>query len=68
MCVQLLDSAWTDLQKASEAQKALGDGGHAPSDNVLLKHPTILLRLFIMSYLRSLKLKKFISYQKDDIL
>ncbi|KAM3584943.1 uncharacterized protein V6R79_003180 [Siganus canaliculatus] len=48
----LLDSAWSDLQKAAEAQQEAGPpGGHAPSDILLLKHPTILLRLFIMSYL-----------------
>lgn len=47
--VQLLDSAWSDLHKASEAQTARG---HAPSDITQLRHPTILLRLFIMSYLR----------------
>ncbi|XP_054882155.1 solute carrier family 22 member 13 isoform X2 [Poeciliopsis prolifica] len=44
----LLDSAWSDLHKASEAQTA---GGPAPSDITQLRHPTILLRLFIMSYL-----------------
>ncbi|XP_075904667.1 solute carrier family 22 member 13 isoform X3 [Nelusetta ayraudi] len=51
-CINLLlDSAWTDLQKAAEAQQVLQDRGHTPSDTVLLKHPTILLRLFTMSYL-----------------
>ncbi|KAM4560369.1 solute carrier family 22 member 6 isoform 2-T2 [Odontesthes bonariensis] len=47
---QLLDSAWSDLQKATEAQVE-APGGPAPSDIGHLKHPTILLRLFIMSYL-----------------
>ncbi|XP_043965584.1 solute carrier family 22 member 13 isoform X1 [Gambusia affinis] len=44
----LLDSAWSDLHKASEAQTARG---HAPSDITHLRHPTILLRLFVMSFL-----------------
>uniref|UniRef100_UPI0037E91F98 solute carrier family 22 member 13 n=1 Tax=Semicossyphus pulcher TaxID=241346 RepID=UPI0037E91F98 len=48
---QLLDSAWSDLQKASEAQKEHPPEGHTPSDIIHLRHPTILLRLFIMSYL-----------------
>ncbi|XP_051283078.1 solute carrier family 22 member 13 isoform X2 [Dicentrarchus labrax] len=47
----LLDSAWSDLQKATEVQKELPPGGHAPSDIIHLRHPTVLLRLFIMSYL-----------------
>ncbi|KAL7370252.1 hypothetical protein ABVT39_023690 [Epinephelus coioides] len=47
----LLDSTWSDLQKASEAQKEQPPGGHAPSDIIHLRHPTVLLRLFIMSYL-----------------
>ncbi|XP_074482928.1 solute carrier family 22 member 6 isoform X1 [Sebastes fasciatus] len=47
----LLESTWSDLQKATEAEKAEPSGGHAPSDIIHLKHPTILLRLFIMSYL-----------------
>ncbi|XP_039998312.1 organic cation transporter-like protein isoform X2 [Xiphias gladius] len=47
----LLDSAWSDLQKSPEAQKEEAPGGHAPSDITHLRHPTILLRLFIMSYL-----------------
>lgn len=47
----LLDSTWSDLQKASEAQKEQPPGGHAPSDIMHLRHPTVLLRLFIMSYL-----------------
>uniref|UniRef100_A0A672HUJ6 Si:dkey-190l8.2 n=1 Tax=Salarias fasciatus TaxID=181472 RepID=A0A672HUJ6_SALFA len=52
VCVQLLDSAWSDLQKAAEAQKAeTPAGGHAPCDIAHLRHPTVLLRLFIMSYL-----------------
>lgn len=47
----LLDSAWSDLQKATKAQKTPPPGDHAPSDIVHLRHPTVLLRLFIMSYL-----------------
>ncbi|XP_070786936.1 solute carrier family 22 member 13 [Enoplosus armatus] len=47
----LLDSAWSDLQKATEAQNEQPPGGHAPSDIIHLRHPTVLLRLFIMSYL-----------------
>ncbi|XP_021167030.2 organic cation transporter-like protein isoform X1 [Fundulus heteroclitus] len=48
----LLDSAWSDLQSAAEAQaQTAGGGGHAPGDVAHLRHPTILLRLFIMSYL-----------------
>ncbi|XP_034535198.1 solute carrier family 22 member 13 [Notolabrus celidotus] len=47
----LLDSAWSDLQKATEAQKERPPEGHTPSDIIHLRHPTILLRLFIMSYL-----------------
>ncbi|XP_073351574.1 solute carrier family 22 member 13 isoform X1 [Pagrus major] len=47
----LLDSAWSDLQKATEAQEEPPPGGHAPSDIMHLRHPTVLLRLFIMSYL-----------------
>ncbi|XP_049921390.1 solute carrier family 22 member 6 isoform X1 [Epinephelus moara] len=47
----LLDSTWSDLQKATEAQKEQPPGGHAPSDIIHLRHPTVLLRLFIMSYL-----------------
>uniref|UniRef100_A0A3Q2QME6 Solute carrier family 22 member 13 n=1 Tax=Fundulus heteroclitus TaxID=8078 RepID=A0A3Q2QME6_FUNHE len=48
----LLDSAWSDLQSAAEAQtQTAGGGGHAPGDVTHLRHPTILLRLFIMSYL-----------------
>ncbi|XP_070711778.1 solute carrier family 22 member 6 isoform X2 [Pempheris klunzingeri] len=50
-CLDLLDSAWSDLQKATEAQKELRPGGHAPSDIIHLRHPTVLQRLFIMSYL-----------------
>ncbi|XP_041834722.1 solute carrier family 22 member 13 isoform X2 [Melanotaenia boesemani] len=46
----LLDSAWSDLQKSTEAQMETL-GAHAPSSITHLKHPTILLRLFIMSYL-----------------
>ncbi|XP_059190298.1 si:dkey-190l8.2 isoform X2 [Centropristis striata] len=47
----LLDSAWSDLQKVSTTQKEQPPGSHAPSDIVHLRHPTVLLRLFIMSYL-----------------
>ncbi|XP_071335729.1 solute carrier family 22 member 13 isoform X1 [Trachinotus anak] len=47
----LLDSALSDLQKSTEAQKEEPPGGHAPSDMIHLRHPTVLLRLFIMSYL-----------------
>ncbi|XP_054479647.1 solute carrier family 22 member 13 isoform X2 [Anoplopoma fimbria] len=47
----LLDSAWSDMQKATEAQKEQSPGGPAPSDIIHLKHPTVLLRLSIMSYL-----------------
>ncbi|CAJ1087456.1 solute carrier family 22 member 13 [Xyrichtys novacula] len=47
----LLDSALSDLQKASEAQKEPPPSGPASSDISHLRHPTILLRLFIMSYL-----------------
>ncbi|XP_049426040.1 solute carrier family 22 member 6 [Epinephelus fuscoguttatus] len=47
----LLDSTWSDLQKATEAQKEQPPGGHVPSDIIHLRHPTVLLRLFIMSYL-----------------
>nr|XP_020516965.1 solute carrier family 22 member 13-like isoform X1 [Labrus bergylta] len=43
----LLDSTWSDLQKASEDPPE----GHALSDIIYLRHPTVLLRLFIMSYL-----------------
>lgn len=50
--VQILDSAWSDLQKANEVQEKVVAGGHAPCDIILLKHPTIVLRLVIMSYLR----------------
>ncbi|XP_068458118.1 si:dkey-190l8.2 isoform X2 [Clinocottus analis] len=49
-CLELL--LWSDLQKDSEPQKEEPPGGHAPSDIIIhLKHPTVLLRLFIMSYL-----------------
>ncbi|KAK5611038.1 hypothetical protein CRENBAI_022844 [Crenichthys baileyi] len=48
----LLDSAWSELQNAAEAKtQTAGGGGHTPSDITHLRHPTILLRLFIMSYL-----------------
>ncbi|MEQ2298971.1 hypothetical protein AMECASPLE_010648 [Ameca splendens] len=48
----LLDSAWSELQNATEATtQTAGSGGHTPSDITHLRHPTILLRLFIMSYL-----------------
>lgn len=47
----LLDSAWSDLQKATEVQKVAPPTGHTPDDITPFRHPTILLRLFIMSYL-----------------
>ncbi|MEQ2266529.1 hypothetical protein XENORESO_009208 [Xenotaenia resolanae] len=48
----LLDSAWSEPQNAAEAKtQTAGSGGHTPSDITHLRHPTILLRLFIMSYL-----------------
>ncbi|KAM7365827.1 hypothetical protein PAMP_016729 [Pampus punctatissimus] len=47
----LLDLAWSDLQKATEVQREKPPGGHAPSDIIHLRHPTVLLRLSIMSYL-----------------
>ena len=56
--MQLLDSACLDLQKASEAQEKVLLEGHTPSDIAHLKHPTVLLRLFVMSYLRSRKSEK----------
>ncbi|XP_056226700.1 solute carrier family 22 member 6 isoform X3 [Seriola aureovittata] len=49
--VPLLDSTWSDLQKSTDVQKEEPPGGHAPSDIIHLRHPTVLLRLFIMSYL-----------------
>ncbi|XP_039907661.1 solute carrier family 22 member 6 isoform X1 [Simochromis diagramma] len=46
----LLDSAWSDLQKATEAQREDPvTGDHASSDIIHLKHPTVLMRLFVMS-------------------
>ncbi|XP_017290049.1 solute carrier family 22 member 6 isoform X2 [Kryptolebias marmoratus] len=48
----LLDLALSDLQKAAETQTETPDrGGHAHSDLIHLRHPTILLHLFIMSFL-----------------
>ncbi|XP_069576419.1 solute carrier family 22 member 13 [Brachyistius frenatus] len=48
----LLDSAFSDFQKVGEVQEEEPvAGSHAPSDIIHLRHPTILLRLFIMSYL-----------------
>ncbi|XP_038158208.1 solute carrier family 22 member 13 isoform X2 [Cyprinodon tularosa] len=48
----LLDAASSDLQRAAEAQVPTATaGGRGPSDLTHLRHPTILLRLFIMSYL-----------------
>ncbi|XP_029378064.1 solute carrier family 22 member 13 isoform X2 [Echeneis naucrates] len=44
----LLDSAWSDLQKSTEATNP--PGGPAPRDLIQLRHPTVLLRLFIMSF------------------
>ncbi|XP_035500848.1 organic cation transporter-like protein isoform X2 [Scophthalmus maximus] len=49
----LLDSSRSDLQKSTEAQKEEPPGGPAPSDIIHLRHPTVLRRLFIMSYLSS---------------
>ncbi|KAK9524258.1 hypothetical protein VZT92_018110 [Zoarces viviparus] len=48
-CVDLLLES--DLQKSTEAQKEEPSEGHAPSDIIHLRHPTVLLRLFVMSYL-----------------
>ncbi|XP_077404572.1 solute carrier family 22 member 6 [Vanacampus margaritifer] len=46
-CVDtLLGSDMLEKQKATEVQKA-----HSPNDLLLFKHPTVLLRLSIMSYL-----------------
>lgn len=50
--MQLLDSALLDLQKASEVQEKVPEGGHSPCNTAHLKHPTILMRLLVMSYLR----------------
>ncbi|KAK2857160.1 hypothetical protein Q5P01_005895 [Channa striata] len=48
----LLETAWSDLQKATDAQKDEAPGGRPPHHSIRhLRHPTILLRLFIMSYL-----------------
>ncbi|XP_062236305.1 si:dkey-190l8.2 isoform X2 [Platichthys flesus] len=47
----LLHSSCSDLQKPFEVQKEEPHTGPAPSDIIHLRHPTILLRLFIMSYL-----------------
>ncbi|XP_004066544.2 solute carrier family 22 member 6 isoform X1 [Oryzias latipes] len=48
----LLDSARSDLQTAAEVETgAPVSGGHTPNDFTHLRHPTILLRLFVMSYL-----------------
>lgn len=53
--MQLLDSAWSDLQKATEAQREDPvTGGHASSDIIHLRHPTVLMRLFVMSCVRYL--------------
>ncbi|XP_031697430.1 organic cation transporter-like protein, partial [Anarrhichthys ocellatus] len=48
-CLDLLLES--DLQKSTEAQKEEPSGGHSPSDIIHLRHPTVLLRLFVMSYL-----------------
>ncbi|XP_037552709.1 solute carrier family 22 member 13 [Nematolebias whitei] len=49
---QLLDSAQSDLKKAAETRTETPDsGGHAHSNIIHLRHPTILLRLLIMSFL-----------------
>lgn len=45
---ELLDSAYTELQRAADAKL---DTDHAHCDIIHLRHPTILLRLFIMSYI-----------------
>ncbi|XP_061780174.1 solute carrier family 22 member 6 isoform X2 [Nerophis lumbriciformis] len=52
-CVDLLlGSDWLQQQKAAEASKDLPPGhGDLTCDLNLLKHPTVLLRLCIMSYL-----------------
>ncbi|XP_040025877.1 solute carrier family 22 member 6 isoform X1 [Gasterosteus aculeatus] len=47
-CLDLL--LWSDLQKDTEDQKDPPPGGHAPSDIIYLRHPTVLLRLFVMSF------------------
>lgn len=59
LCVymQILDSAWLDLQKASEVQEKVLPGGRTACDIIHLKHPTVLLRLFVLSYLRFGSLK-----------
>lgn len=44
----LLDSAWSDLEKAIKNKI---DTDNTCSDFVHLRHPTVLMRLFIMSYL-----------------
>ncbi|XP_061571980.1 si:dkey-190l8.2 isoform X2 [Cololabis saira] len=46
---QLLDSAWSDLQKTARAVPASAGPAHLGCS--ALKHPTILLRLLVMSYL-----------------
>ncbi|XP_029922449.1 solute carrier family 22 member 13 [Myripristis murdjan] len=49
---QLLDTAWSDMQKAPEVgEEPRPPADHAPCDISHLKHPTILLRLSVMSYL-----------------
>lgn len=50
--MQVLDSAWSNLQKASEVQEKRLPGGLASCDLFHFKHPTVLLRLFIMAYIR----------------
>ncbi|KAM9835919.1 solute carrier family 22 member 13 [Aulostomus maculatus] len=47
----LLDATWSDLQKASEAREQQSPGCPASCDIIHLRHPTVLLRLSIMSYL-----------------
>ncbi|KAM8904924.1 solute carrier family 22 member 13 isoform 2-T2 [Spinachia spinachia] len=47
-CLDLL--LLSDLQKDIEEQKAPPPGGHTPSDIIYLRHPTVLLRLFVMSF------------------
>ncbi|XP_037332363.2 si:dkey-190l8.2 isoform X2 [Pungitius pungitius] len=48
-CLDLL--LLSDQQKDIEDQKDPPPGGHAPSDIIYLRHPTVLLRLFVMSFI-----------------
>ncbi|XP_071780963.1 solute carrier family 22 member 13 [Centroberyx gerrardi] len=48
----LLHTAWSDMQKAAKAgEEPSRPADHAPCDIIHLRHPTILLRLSVMSYL-----------------